>query len=519
MPAYTSLSLSQAQQIFDAFRPPSPSSSSRRFIVESIKELLGGLSNSNYKITVRDTRAAANNAGSKPVLRTYLLKVCEEKNDVELRAQVRALGLIRAISMDNRIPLAHPQFDRPCRISYPYRVGLSAEADSDSEEEEQNASAHASHDASAASKLPGDEYLLHLPSISPRALIFYEYLDGQMLRPSSSSIPAAFREVARAQAQLHSIPLQLPGRSFEFLECVPFGMFAVSKQYATQVIDSPSGAAQWGSHPFIQFLQPYLPVLAAALEVAPSLPQSVIHSDLFLENMIFEADQPATKEVATAPASSSSSAAAAPPRLRGLIDFEEMGVGPRLLDLTMTVVGCCYRSDDSLDLEAASVLVRSYDEFAMLTPQERHNFVAYLEWSLLAIAYWRWQNFNGQAQPHAHDEGVERRRATAEGWLECSLCVVTHCSLVCAVCFLRVSGSSRGQQSQGCLSTDATTSAGTAECKPASEHTTHAGGVKHTLHVFCLPIQSHSTVSIIRLAVVIGDTFSMQLQAQVKRSR
>jgi Ser/Thr protein kinase RdoA (MazF antagonist) len=42
----------------------------------------------------------------------------------------------------------------------------------------------------------------------------------------------------------------------------------------------------------------------------------------------------------------------------------------------------------------AKAFLLAYSQHAPLTSLERTHFVAFLRWSLLAIAYWRWQNFN-----------------------------------------------------------------------------------------------------------------------------
>jgi aminoglycoside phosphotransferase (APT) family kinase protein len=107
-------------------------------------------------------------------------------------------------------------------------------------------------------------------------------------------------ELARAQAQLHSVPLSLPGRSLTFLSdastAPSFGMFSIQAQFEDQVLsDGPN--SRWLSHPFIKFLQPRLAELAACVAQAPALPQAVIHSDLFFENVIFQKPEQGDKVV------------------------------------------------------------------------------------------------------------------------------------------------------------------------------------------------------------------------------
>ena len=382
MPAYTQLTLEQAQLIFDTFRPTTPISdqsatssnistaiSQRRFEVIRIKELMGGLSNSNYRFEVLDH---LNGTTTK-----MLLKVCEEKNETEVGYQLRALDMMRTLTLE--MVAAHPSFPRPCPIAYPYPIGISADAPVTLKE------------MLDQTPLPGSDFLFHVPSITTRPLVFYAYLDGRMVRDVT---PELMHEVARAQAQLHSVPIRVGAPTvssgeydFTFLPATPFGMFAILEQYETQVVNNPSPVAptNWQDHPFITFLRTQMDELRTAYESASSLPESIIHSDLFCENMIFSVDGS---------------------KLLGLIDFEEMGRGPRILDVAMTIVGCCYDEKNRLNLSLAKSFLNSYVSFIPFTANEKSLFRQYLIWSILAIAYWRWQNFNV-----VHQEPNQRKDA------------------------------------------------------------------------------------------------------------
>ena len=258
-------------------------------------------------------------------------------------------------------------------------------------------------------------------------------------------------QVALAQAQLHSVPLDARAAAsasagaserrafdfnfdFDFLPRVPFGMFAIRAQYEAQVVN---GSGRWGSHPFIEFLvgSGRLATIDLCTTLAPHLPQAIIHSDLFLENIMFSAPSAAEAGAEIEPEASSSSSASSScassdasssssPRLVGLIDFEEMGVGPRLLDVAMSVVGCCYggggggsggSDSNRLDLPLARAFLHAYNALTPLTPLERQHFTSFLTWALLAIAYWRWQNFNVvRAEPNQRKEAYRAMQQRVE---------------------------------------------------------------------------------------------------------
>lgn len=126
-------------------------------------------------------------------------------------------------------------------------------------------------------------------------------------------------------------------------------------------------------HPFVAFLRSelsdLLPVVSSA-SVCGGL--SVLHGDLFLENVLFSADG----------------------RLLGLIDFEEMCLGPRLLDVCMTITGCCYTATHQLDYQLTHSLLSSYCSRHPLTVAECGLLVDFLRYACLAIAFWRFRQFN-----------------------------------------------------------------------------------------------------------------------------
>jgi Ser/Thr protein kinase RdoA (MazF antagonist) len=77
-----------------------------------------------------------------------------------------------------------------------------------------------------------------------------------------------------------------------------------------------------------------------------------------------------------------------------------MGRGPRVLDVAMTLVGCCYdRSTNLLRFDLARPFVQSYSRFATLDERERQAFIPFLRWALLAIAYWSGRQTHMQIPP------------------------------------------------------------------------------------------------------------------------
>jgi Ser/Thr protein kinase RdoA (MazF antagonist) len=122
------------------------------------------------------------------------------------------------------------------------------------------------------------------------------------------------------------------------------------------------------SHNFTQTLRSRLAGLEPRLS---GFDKCVCHGDLFLENVLFDASG----------------------RLAALIDFEEMCAAPAVLDVAMTVVGCCFNAENKLQLGLVKALLRGYQQSRPLSAVEKGAFAAFVEYSLLSIALWRFKQF------------------------------------------------------------------------------------------------------------------------------
>ena len=108
--------------------------------------------------------------------------------------------------------------------------------------------------------------------------------------------------------------------------------------------------------------------------------QALVHTDVFPDNTVFEDDGV----------------------LAGLLDFEEVCVGPCLLDVAMAVAGCCVAGlgsggSEAMALRPAHVhaLVSGYEDVAgPLTAAERSELGRYLELAGVVLTYWRYRQFN-----------------------------------------------------------------------------------------------------------------------------
>jgi len=101
------------------------------------------------------------------------------------------------------------------------------------------------------------------------------------------------------------------------------------------------------------------------------LPKSLIHSDIFYNNIIVD------KEGKTAT----------------VMDFEEACYYFRVFDIGMTIIGTCSK-DQVLNLDDVTSLLEGYQQEVSLLSIEIDALQAFTTYGAAATAYWRHQNYN-----------------------------------------------------------------------------------------------------------------------------
>ena len=102
-----------------------------------------------------------------------------------------------------------------------------------------------------------------------------------------------------------------------------------------------------------------------------TLPQSIIHADMFEENLHFEQDT-----------------------LIGVLDFEAAGRGPRLLDLAITLQALCFDvSTQKFKLAHAGALTHAYLDSTVITVDEIRAWPKLLTYSALRFLITRLHDF------------------------------------------------------------------------------------------------------------------------------
>ena len=262
-----------------------------------LEEIPGGFGNSNFKLTTTEGE--------------FLLKICDEKDSVELNMQIALLQHLHQHAYPTVYPI--PTKDQ--------------------------------------------KQLTHETFGS---VMLYPFLPGE--QPQSS--PDTLAQLGEALAKLHCIPpiAGLPRFAMGISQMTPFFKEVQDTQFAT--------------HPFVESLKSQLESMGPQLNA--SLPMGLLHGDLFLDNTLFDGDQ-----------------------MVAILDFEEGCYDTLLIDVGMTLIGCCYTPQHQLNLESAQRFLDAYNASRPLTENEWKYLDGFVHYAALSIAFWRFRQFNIR-RPDAH---------------------------------------------------------------------------------------------------------------------
>lgn len=208
------------------------------------------------------------------------------------------------------------------------------------------------------------------------SVMLYPFLQGE--QPQSSSNTLA--QLGEALAKLHRIPpiSGLPRFAMGISQIAPFFKEVQGTQFAT--------------HPFVESLKSQLESMKPQLDVP--LPMGLLHGDLFLDNTLFNGDQ-----------------------MVAILDFEEGCCDTLLIDVGMTIVGCCYRPQHGLNIKAAHRFLDTYNAVRPLAESEWEHLDCFVHYAALSIAFWRFRQFNIR-RPDAHRANTYREMITrSEQWV------------------------------------------------------------------------------------------------------
>ena len=185
------------------------------------------------------------------------------------------------------------------------------------------------------------------------SVILYPFLRGTQPSPS----PKILAQLGEALAELHSVPpiVGLPRFAMGISQMRPFFQEVQDTQFAT--------------HPFVESLKSELETMESQLNMP--LPMGLLHGDLFLDNTLFDGE-----------------------KMVAILDFEEGCYDTLLLDIGMTIIGCCYAPEHRLNLKAVQKFLDAYNAMRPLIESEWQHLDCFVHYAALSIAFWRFRQFN-----------------------------------------------------------------------------------------------------------------------------
>jgi len=183
-----------------------------------------------------------------------------------------------------------------------------------------------------------------------KPIIIKAFIEGEIRKDLP---PHLLKLIGKELAKLHQInvPEYLP----KHLNCGMEQFSNVKKYSANSEFDI------WLKN-ILEYISPYLKL---------NLPKSIIHSDVFWDNVIISKDD----NTAT------------------IIDFEESVNYYRLFDIGMTIIGTC-GEEKIINMEKIKYLLDGYQSEIQLLDVEINSLKAFTIYAGASMTFWRHQNFN-----------------------------------------------------------------------------------------------------------------------------
>ncbi|MEE8340345.1 MAG: homoserine kinase [Xanthomonadales bacterium] len=190
-----------------------------------------------------------------------------------------------------------------------------------------------------------------------KPIMLKRYVDGDITADLTRNVLVQLGEELACLHEI-SVPSFLP-KSF------PYGL-----DYFSEVMDSNL------DHAYIDWLSEKKTYLQE--RIPQHLPKSLIHGDVFFDNVIVRDDQ-----------------------LMAIIDFEEACYYYRNFDLGMAIVGSC-RDGQGISFEKAGYFLRAYGKKVGLQPIERESLKVFAVYAAVATSFWRFRQYHLRRPEPAH---------------------------------------------------------------------------------------------------------------------
>jgi len=195
-------------------------------------------------------------------------------------------------------------------------------------------------------KLPNGDLL---SNIRGKPLLMKPYLTGQVVKNLDED---QGKQLGRALARLHEIPApdDLPDQHGYMLKEYPHVIkMGNNKDYIC-----------WLAFRYQDLVD----------KIPSGLPKSLIHGDLFFDNVLFEGDL-----------------------FKAILDFEDVCHYYKAFDIGMAIVGL-YREGPGVTLSKVNSFIRGYQEIRRLKREERESLQTFTEFAAILTSAWRYWKHN-----------------------------------------------------------------------------------------------------------------------------
>jgi len=187
--------------------------------------------------------------------------------------------------------------------------------------------------------------------------VIYPFLQGVILSPTQE----VCLQIGQALGQLHQLNDKYSNNKIRHHSQVGFDHNDINPKHETMLkIDG-----------LYSLCRDLLPLDTAEFYELLDKRQGLIHGDLYHDNVLFHQG-----------------------KLLTLLDFEQSGIGPQLLDIGISISGSCLTSEKELDRELIESYLHGYQKSCPLSEQELKYMDDFIVLGLISIALWRVKRFN-----------------------------------------------------------------------------------------------------------------------------
>jgi homoserine kinase type II len=187
--------------------------------------------------------------------------------------------------------------------------------------------------------------------------VLFPFVEGEILAPNKQ----VCEQIGSSLGQLHALASKFNHQSIRPHNNVGFDHYDITPKHETMLkIEG---------------------LYSQCRELLPSDPsefyhllnqrQGLIHGDLYYDNVLFQNG-----------------------KLLTLLDFEQAGIGPQLLDIGISISGSCISAQKELDRELIESYLLGYQKFYPLSKNELKYIDESIILGLISIALWRVKRFN-----------------------------------------------------------------------------------------------------------------------------